>query len=84
MYNESFSNISANKTKKSIKFRNLSPSNTLQQTNSQNFIFCLNQLVPCSDTVFHGLFNAMKLTNEMIILKIPYTIPQLITHVSNP
>lgn len=68
--------------KKSIKFRNLSPSNTLQQTNSQNF--CLNQLVPCSDTVFHGLFNAMKLTNEMTILKIPYTIPQLITHVSNP
>lgn len=55
--------------KKSIKFRNLSPSNTLQQTNSQNFIFCLNQLVPCSDTVFHGLFNAMKLTNEMTILK---------------
>lgn len=70
--------------KKSIKFRNLSPSNTLQQTNSQNFIFCLNHLVPCSDTVFHGLFNAMKLTNEMTILKIPYTIPQLITHVSNP
>lgn len=70
--------------KKSIKFRNLSPSNTLQQTNSQNFIFCLNQLVPYSDTVFHGLFNAMKLTNEMTILKIPYTIPQLITHVSNP
>ena len=70
--------------KKSIKFRNLSPSNTLQQTNSQNFIFCLNLLVPCSDTVFHGLFNAMKLTNEMTILKIPYTIPQLITHVSNP
>lgn len=68
--------------KKSIKFRNLSPSNTLQQTNSQNF--CLNQLVPCSDTVFHGLFNAMKLTNEMTILKIPYTIPQLVTHVSNP
>lgn len=84
MYNESFSNISANKTKKSIKFRNLSPSNTLQQTNSQNFIFCLNQLVPCSDTVFHGLFNAMTLTNEMTTLKIPYTIPQLITHVSNP
>ena len=53
--------------KKSIKFRNLSPSNTLQQTNSQNFIFCLNQLVPYSDTVFHGLFNAMKLTNEMTI-----------------